>query len=96
MKLTHQIIMLLCGGIVIIAACMLCGCAVTSVRVESTKANGDAVRVEYYSGKNIEAELNSNGTWRVKADASTVIDAQTRAIAVVAGAVAEGAAKGAK
>jgi hypothetical protein len=85
-----------CGALIVGIIALLTGCAPTRVTFNATKPDGSRTALTYWSAKNIDAELNSNGTWRVKADAATVVDAQTRAIATVAGAVAEGVAKGAK
>ncbi len=69
------------------------GCAVTTIRVETFGDDGKPrTKLAYSSGKNIEASY-TNGTWHVRADAATVIDSQTKAIAVVAEAVARGATK---
>jgi len=54
------------------------GCAVTTIKYKHVKPNGESIEGSYTSGKNIKAEIATNGTLSIVASASEATDANTR------------------
>ena len=61
------------------AVWLLVGCASTTIRYTHIHPNtGEVIEGSYTSTKNLEVEVATNGTLRIKASASEATDANTR------------------
>jgi hypothetical protein len=72
---------------------LLTGCSFTRATFTTVRPDGTRVEASYFSGRDLVVVVETNGTLRVEATASTVIDAQNRALGTAVGAAVEAAIK---